>query len=184
MNGDGRDDLLGAWTGQGVYYLNSMTGQWVQMASPATMITAGDLDGDGIADLIGIWPAQNGIWVKYSNSGTWANLTWTADWIATGKMRANGQALGTGEELRLQISGLTDSPSRIVEFVDLSANSPGRDGFTPIIEKNLRPSERKSPNSVVSRTPGPGELRFKFIQQKNIFPLKDGNEEKKERVRK
>ena len=46
MNGDGRDDLLGTWDGQGVYYRDSATGTWVKMASPATLITTGDIDGD------------------------------------------------------------------------------------------------------------------------------------------
>ena len=51
MNGDGRAELLGSWTGQGVYWRNNATGAWTQLGTPATKITAGDLDGDGIADL-------------------------------------------------------------------------------------------------------------------------------------
>jgi len=49
---DGRaykEDLLGTWIGQGVYYRNSDTGSWVKMASPATKITAGDIDTHGQA---------------------------------------------------------------------------------------------------------------------------------------
>ena len=72
-----KDDLLGTWDGQGVYYLNSDTGAWVPMASPATMITAGDLDGDGTDDLIGIWPSQGGVWVRYSTAGDWAYIAST-----------------------------------------------------------------------------------------------------------
>jgi len=30
------------------------------MATPATLIAAGDLDNDAIDDLIGIWPGQGG----------------------------------------------------------------------------------------------------------------------------
>jgi photosystem II stability/assembly factor-like uncharacterized protein len=92
-----KDDFLGAWAGQGVYYRNSDTGGWVQLASPATMIAAGDLDGDGIDDLIGSWPTQGGVWVKYSQSGTWANLSSTADWIAAADMNGDGrdELLGT-----------------------------------------------------------------------------------------
>ena len=59
-------DLVGTWDGQGVYFRNSDTGAWVQMASPASMVTCGDLDDDGTDDLIGIWPGQGGVWVKYS----------------------------------------------------------------------------------------------------------------------
>jgi hypothetical protein len=40
--------------------------------------------------------------VKYSQSGAWAYLSSTADWIAKGKMRAaNTQALSTEVELSL-----------------------------------------------------------------------------------
>jgi hypothetical protein len=88
-----------------------------------------------------------------------------------GKMRAaNGLALGTGEELELPMGGLTVGPTRTAGYEDLSANSPGRDGFTPIIEKNIRPDERKTTMSFVSRIPGPGEPGFRCIQQMNLFP--------------
>ena len=172
MNGDGRDDLLGAWTGQGVYYRNSMTGQWVLMATPATMITAGDLDGDGKSDLIGIWPSQGGVWVKYSQSGTWAYLSTTADWIAAGKMRlANGLGAGASQELPAPMGGSSfTGPQRKSGLVDLSANSPGRDGFRAIIEKNLRPEERKSTSRAMARIPGPGEPGFKCTPTEEYIP--------------
>jgi len=87
MNGDGRDELLATWDGQGVYYRTS-GGSWVKMATPATQVTAGDLDGDGTDDVIGVWPSQAGVWVKYSQGGTWAQLSSTAVDIAAGRMRA------------------------------------------------------------------------------------------------
>jgi len=92
-----KEDLLGTWTGQGVYYRNSDTGSWVKLGSPATKITAGDLDNDGTDDLLGIWPAQGGVWVKYSGSGSWALLSSTADWIGAGDMNGDGRddLLGT-----------------------------------------------------------------------------------------
>jgi Leucine-rich repeat (LRR) protein len=92
-----REDFVGTWDGQGVYYRNSDTKAWVKMASPATMITTGDLDGDGIDDLIGLWPTQGGIWVKYSSSGAWAKLSSTAVHIAAGDMNGDGRTdlLGT-----------------------------------------------------------------------------------------
>ena len=67
-----KDDFVGTWDGQGVYYRNSDTGTWTKMASPANLIAVGDLDGDAIDDLIGIWPGQGGVWVKYSKTGAWA----------------------------------------------------------------------------------------------------------------
>jgi len=86
-----KDDLLGTWTGQGVYYRNSDTGSWVNMATPATQITAGDIDNDGIDDLVGIWPGQGGVWVKYSSSSSWALVSSTADWIGAGDMNGDGR---------------------------------------------------------------------------------------------
>jgi Right handed beta helix region len=92
-----KEDLLATWDGQGVYDRNSDTGGFVKLASPATMIAAGDLDGDGLDDLIGLWPGQGGIWVKYSQSGAWAKLSSTAVHIAAGDMNGDGRVdlLGT-----------------------------------------------------------------------------------------
>ena len=57
-NGESWVDFLGTWDGQGVYYRNSdyrRVGEaW---PTPGHLWSpAGDLDGDGIDDLIGIWP--------------------------------------------------------------------------------------------------------------------------------
>jgi hypothetical protein len=92
-----KDDFLGTWDGQGVYYRNSDTGAWVKMASPATLITAGDLGGDGVDDLIGIWPSQGGVWAKSSTNGAWTKLSTTAEHIAAGDMNGDGRVdfLGT-----------------------------------------------------------------------------------------
>jgi len=86
-----KDDFLGTWDGQGVYYRNSDTGAWVKMASPATLITAGDLGGDGVDDLIGIWPSQGGVWVKSSTNGAWTKLSTTAEHIASGDMNGDSR---------------------------------------------------------------------------------------------
>jgi Leucine-rich repeat (LRR) protein len=87
----GKEDFVGTWDGQGVYYRNSDTGGWVRLASPATMITAGDLDGDSVDDLIGLWPSQGGIWVRYAESGAWARLSSTARYITAGDMNGDGR---------------------------------------------------------------------------------------------
>jgi len=92
-----KDDLLGTWSGQGVYCRNSDTGAWVYMATPASKITCGDLDGDGIDDLIGVWPVQGGVWAKYSSISMWTSIASSADWIGAGDMNGDGRVdlLGT-----------------------------------------------------------------------------------------
>jgi hypothetical protein len=67
------NDIIGTWTGQGVYYLDSSTNSWIKLASFANLIASGDLDGDSLADLIGVW--TDGLWVRYSSSGNWAKLS-------------------------------------------------------------------------------------------------------------
>jgi len=91
-----KDDLLGTWDGSGVWYRNSETGSWVKMSTPADLVSAGDLDGDNTADLIGVW--SSGLWVKYSSSGSWARLTTLLpNDIASGDMDGDGRddVLGT-----------------------------------------------------------------------------------------
>jgi hypothetical protein len=98
MNGDGRKDFIASWSGWGVYYRDSVSGAWTKITTPAEKITAGDLDGDGIDDLIGIWAESEGIWAKFSKTGTWAQLDAAkADWIGVGDMNGDGRTdfLGT-----------------------------------------------------------------------------------------
>ena len=108
MNGDGRDDLVASRPGQGVSYRNSITGAWLQLAKPATQITVGDLDGDGQDDLIGIWPGQDGVFIKYSQSGSWAKLSSKAIDIAVGRMRTTGATLYTEQEVESFVSAAND----------------------------------------------------------------------------
>lgn len=92
-----KDDLLASWDGQGVFYRNSDTNAWVKLSSPADMICRGDLYGDGVDDLIGVWPSQGGVWVRNSSNGSWAKISTTATHIATGDMTGEGRVdfLGT-----------------------------------------------------------------------------------------
>ena len=86
-----RVDFVGTWDGQGVYFRNSETSKYVNLSSPADLIAAGDLDGDGKDDLIGIWPGQGGVWARYSKTGAWAKLSSTAKHIAAGDMNGDGR---------------------------------------------------------------------------------------------
>ena len=92
-----KDDFLGTWDSQGVYDRDSDTGTWVSLASPATMMICGDLDIDGTDDLIGMWPGQGGVWIKYSSSEGWVRLSSTAVHITSGDMNgdARDDLLGT-----------------------------------------------------------------------------------------
>jgi hypothetical protein len=91
-----KKDLVGSWTGQGVYCRSSNSGGWMKLASPASKVACGDFDNDYTDDLVGIWPSQGGVWVNYS-SGGWAKISTTADWIAAGDMNGDGRddLLGT-----------------------------------------------------------------------------------------
>ena len=107
-----KKDFLGTWNDQGVSYLNSDTGAWVYLTTPAVCIAAGDFDRDGIDDLIGVWPGQNGVYVKYSTTGNWAVLTsLTARHVSSGDMNGDG---------RDELVGTWDSQG--VFYMDASSN--------------------------------------------------------------
>ncbi len=92
-----KDNLLGTWDGQGVYFRDSDTGTWANLATPADLIACGDLYGDGVDDLIGIWSGQAGVWSRNSLNGNWAYLGSSPRHLATGDMNGDGRAdlLGT-----------------------------------------------------------------------------------------
>jgi len=115
-----KKDLIGSWAGLGIYYRNSNTKAWTYLASPAIQVVAGDMDGDGKDDLIGLW--SDGAWVKYSATGSWLRLASPATWIAAADMNGDGRAdlLGIWEStvyLRDSVSGswstLTTGATRI-----------------------------------------------------------------------
>jgi hypothetical protein len=88
-----KDDFVGAWPGQGVYYRNSDTGRWVLLEpSISSQIAVGDLDGDGIDDFIGLFPNDPGVWTKRSSTNAWLRLdAMTPYWIAVGDMNGDGR---------------------------------------------------------------------------------------------
>lgn len=90
------DDLVGTWSGQGVYF-RTETNSWKNMTVPAEQVAVGDLDGDGTADLLGVWAAQGGVWVERSSTKSWSFLGSTPRDIYTGDMDGDGvgELLGT-----------------------------------------------------------------------------------------
>jgi len=175
-----KDDLLGTWTGQGVYYMDAVGMDWVKMAPPATQITAGDIDGDGIHDLLGIWPSQGCVWVKDSSDSTWDILSSTADWIAADKMRSGG---GSSSGMSFQAlsspqGGWAQGPGSLIDYTDLSNQGPWGGNFAPLEQENLFPHQA---DFEVYRIPGPGEPGFKCREQKNLVPNKFSERERKNR---
>jgi hypothetical protein len=127
-----RLDLLGTWDGQGVYFRNSETGDWIKLASPAESVAAGDLDGDGKDDLIGVWAGQSGVWIRYSKNGAWSNVSPAARHISAGDMNGGGRKdlLGTwdgqGVFYRDSITSLWHklaTPAELISAGDLDSDS-------------------------------------------------------------
>jgi hypothetical protein len=84
-------DLLGSWS-TGVSSRNSDNGGWnLITTSVATQVAAGDMDGDGKADVVAIFPSS-GLWVKYSATGQWQFISTSPTWIAVGDFNGDGRA--------------------------------------------------------------------------------------------
>jgi hypothetical protein len=132
ISGIQRDDFLGTWDGEGVYYRNSETGKWIKLSSPANLIAAGDLEGNG-DDLIGVYPTAAGVWVRSSSTGKWTRFASTsAKHIASGDMNGDGRDdfLGTwngvGVYYRSSVSGLwikMAEPANLLATGDLDGDN-------------------------------------------------------------
>jgi hypothetical protein len=155
----------------------------VKLASQADLVACGDIDGDRIEDLIGIWPTQGGVWVKHSETGAWARLSSTACHIAAGKMRAEGaspQATGTEAatmateqaviELPLPMGGNEFGPAGARRGHDLSSRGPGGAKFVYTEDNGQVPMETRDEEIARILSPGPGEPGFSWVEQENSFP--------------
>jgi hypothetical protein len=144
-------------------------------------VTCGDLDGDGMKDLIGIWPGQGGVWAKYSTTGAWARLSSTARDITAGVMRLSSGGGMSAATLAESVGGLADEPALSSVQDDLSETAPGGRRFKAAEQKNLEPREITRGASL-RRIPGPGEPGFKAVQQPNLVPA-EGRIRKTEKPR-
>ncbi len=83
-------DLLGSWS-TGVSSMNSDTGAWnLVTSSSASQVAAGDMEGDGIADVVATF-AATGLWVKYSSTGQWQFISSPPTSIALGDYNGDGR---------------------------------------------------------------------------------------------
>ena len=124
------------------------------------------LDGDAKTDLIGIWPSQGGVWVKYSKTGAWAQLSTTARHIAAGLMQ--GGAGGSMALLAEPLGSVAEGPGNL-DYQDMAAVGPGDWQFQCQEEKNLTLQDQDV-ESALNRIPGPGEYGFQCLEQKNLVP--------------
>jgi hypothetical protein len=127
-------DLLGSWA-TGVSSRNSDTGAWnLITSSAASQIAAGDMDGDGIADVVGSFISS--LWVKYSSTGKWQSISSSPTWITVGDFNGDGKAdlagiWGGVVWLRDSATGAwTSGPS---DATQLAAGDMDKDGKADLI---------------------------------------------------
>jgi hypothetical protein len=90
LNHDGRDDVIGTWKSDGVYYRDSVSGNWIKLTTPARQIAVGKIAGTR-DDLIGVW--DSGLWVRSSATAAWQKIDPSIPvWIAAGDMTGDGRA--------------------------------------------------------------------------------------------
>jgi hypothetical protein len=183
ISGDGRDDLVGIWD-SGVFYKDAIFGLWVMTGPVGELIGAGDLDRDGIDDVL--WSnAGDGVWVKLSTAESWKHgfiIGLAATDIDIGLFRGGKNPWPNASiegfmELFAPMGGYAEGPGSISEYVDLSDKGPGGRNFVYTEEVNLIPQDTDS--AIMTRIPGPGEPGFQYIEEKNI-EIKKESEKKEE----
>jgi hypothetical protein len=85
------------------------------LTTPATQLTAGDIDNDGVDDLIGVW--GNSIWVRNGKTKQWYVIPTTSKptWITMG-ITANAAQAACAED---------DMTGPGIDLIDPSETGPG-----------------------------------------------------------
>lgn len=87
----GGENFVGNFAGAGVWMRDSGSGNWSLITrEPASQLVSGDIDGNGVEELIGVW--SFGIYIRYAN-GTWERVLDSDNlvWLAAGDMNGDGR---------------------------------------------------------------------------------------------
>jgi protocatechuate 3,4-dioxygenase beta subunit len=69
VNNDGFADIVGSWT-HGNWWRDAQSGVWERLSKQSpTFLAAGDFEGDGLMDVVGLYPELSSIWI-YSRLAT------------------------------------------------------------------------------------------------------------------
>jgi PKD repeat protein/predicted secreted protein len=75
LNKDGQADIVGSWT-FGTWWKNTASGVWSKLSTMSpTYLAAGDFDGDGYCDMVGLYPTLSSLWIYQYNGNKWTQIS-------------------------------------------------------------------------------------------------------------